>query len=96
MTGSGRLCNCNSGICIKSPLCDYDPFKNPFQSSSGVDLNPYERNEDFKNHNFGYKYIHNNQHNIFNNNKCKSYCIPLHLIIIILVIFIIVFLFIRK
>ena len=28
---------------------DYDPFKNPFQSSSGIDLNAYERNEGFKN-----------------------------------------------
>ena len=47
--GTGRLCNCNNDFCIKSPLCDYNPLLNRFDSSSGIDKNPYELKEQFKN-----------------------------------------------
>jgi hypothetical protein len=40
------MCNCSGG-CVKNALCDYSPEKNPYESSSGIDLNPFERFEAF-------------------------------------------------
>ncbi len=47
MTCGKRMCQCNSGLCVKNTLCDYSPEKNPYESSSGIDLNPFEKNEPF-------------------------------------------------
>jgi hypothetical protein len=47
--GTGRLCSCNNDFCLKSPLCDYNSLTNPYDSSSGIDKNPYELKEGFKN-----------------------------------------------
>ena len=46
--GTGRLCNCNNDFCLKSPLCDYNPLLKRFDSSSGIDKNPYELKEELK------------------------------------------------
>jgi len=48
MTNLGRISNCIGGMCVKNALFDNNPLKNPFDSSSGIDLNPYERNEGFE------------------------------------------------
>jgi hypothetical protein len=46
--GTGRLCSCNNDFCLKSPLCDYNTLLNPYDSSSGIDKNQFERKEDFR------------------------------------------------
>ena len=47
--GTGRLCRCNNDFCLKTAMCDYNPLSNPFESSSGIDKNPFEMKEDFSN-----------------------------------------------
>ena len=49
MNSSGRMCNRNDNFGLKSPLCDYNSFKTPLESSSGIDLNPFEKSEHFGN-----------------------------------------------
>jgi len=49
MLSSSRICECNSGLCVKNSLCNYDPKTDPYQSSSGIDMNEYERSEHFNN-----------------------------------------------
>ena len=48
--GNGsRLTNCalRSGLGIENSLCTYNPLTNSYQSSSGIDINQYEKNESF-------------------------------------------------
>jgi hypothetical protein len=44
-----RICNCTGGLCVKKSLCYYDPMSSSYDSSSGIDINPYEKNENFGN-----------------------------------------------
>jgi len=45
---NGRLCT-DSDFFFKSPICDYNPLFNPYDSSSGIDKNPFELKENFNN-----------------------------------------------
>lgn len=47
--GTGRLCGCNNDFCMKTSLCNYNPLLNPYDSSSGIDKNPFEMKESFLN-----------------------------------------------
>ena len=49
MLSSSRICECNSGLCVKNSLCDYNPQTDSYQSSSGIDMNEFERSENFDN-----------------------------------------------
>ena len=77
--GTGRLCGCNNDFCMKTALCDYNPLLNPYDSSSGIDKNPFEMKENYtnmyintqndynidkKNYKKNYKKKHNNKHYI--------------------------------
>ena len=44
-----RLTNCalRSGLGIENSLCIYNSSTNSYQSSSGIDINEYEKNESF-------------------------------------------------
>jgi len=75
MSKMGRICSCFSGLCVYNPLCDYSPLKRPFDSSSGIDINQYERTEHFNNINKA------------NKSDRRSIKISTLLIIIILIIF---------
>ena len=46
--GTGRMCNYND-FSLKSPICDYNSLLNPYESSSGIDKNPFELQENFNN-----------------------------------------------
>jgi len=46
--GNKKLCNYNE-FSLKSPFCDYNPRNNPYDSSSGIDINPFEFKENFNN-----------------------------------------------
>jgi len=46
--GNKKLCNYNE-FSLKSPFCDYKPLLNPYDSSSGIDRNPFEIKENFNN-----------------------------------------------
>jgi len=70
--GTGRLCGCNNDFCMKSSICEYNPLLNPFDSSSGIDKNPFEMKENYK-----------NLENINNNNNIKYIIIILIILIII-------------
>ena len=44
--GNKKICNYNE-FSLKSPFCDYNPRNNPYDSSSGIDINPFEFKENF-------------------------------------------------
>jgi len=81
--GTGRLCGCNNDFCMKSSMCDYNPLLNPYDSSSGIDKNPFEMKENYSN----LEII-----NINNSNNINKYII----VIILILILIIIYLFNRK
>lgn len=39
----GRLRECRGNLCVRNPLMENDPKTDPYESSSGIDQNPYER-----------------------------------------------------
>ncbi len=86
MLSSSRICECNSGLCVKNSLCNYDPKTDPYQSSSGIDMNEYERSENFGNINSCG--CQKKQHNKKDNTSS--------IIIILIIIFIIIFVFLKK
>ena len=95
MLSSSRICECNSGLCVKNSLCNYDPKTDPYQSSSGIDMNEYERSENFENF--------ENFENVKNSRKCgyrnkeqykKDNMVSL--IIILIIVSIIIFVFLKK
>lgn len=88
MLSSSRICECNSGLCVKNSLCNYDTKTNSYQSSSGIDINEYERDEHFGNVNNS-KYFYRNR----NPNRNRRNNFP---IIIILIISILLFVFFKK
>ena len=88
MLSSSRICECNSGLCVKNSLCDYNPKTDPYQSSSGIDMNEYERSESFenvRNCNCGYR----NRAQYKKDNMVS-------LIIILIIVSIIIFVFLKK
>jgi hypothetical protein len=89
MLSSSRICECNSGLCVKNSLCNYDPKTDPYQSSSGIDINDYERNEHFGNVGRYRNNINRNRNrNIYRYNKRSSnFAGILSLIIICIFIF---------
>ena len=48
-SGTGRLCGCNNDFCMKTAMCNYNPLLNPYNSSSGIDKNPFEMKETYTN-----------------------------------------------
>ena len=48
-SGTGRLCDCNNDFCMKTAMCNYNPLLNPYNSSSGIDKNPFEMKESYTN-----------------------------------------------
>jgi hypothetical protein len=86
MLSSSRICECNSGLCVKNSLCNYDPKTNPYQSSSGIDMNEYERSENFGNvRRCGYQ----NRKEYKKDNMAS-------VIIILIIISVIIFVFLKK
>ena len=86
MLSSSRICECNSGLCVKNSLCNYDPKTDPYQSSSGIDMNEYERSEHFNGtRRCGYKT--REQNNIDNTAS---------VIIILIIVSIFIFVFLKK
>jgi hypothetical protein len=71
--GTGRMCGCNNDFCIKSPLCDYNTLTNPYDSSSGIDKNQFEKRT--------YEYYDN----LIKSEKNNNYIIILIIIIIIII-----------
>lgn len=74
--GTGKICN-YSDFSLKSPICDYNSLLNPYESSSGIDKNPFELQENFitgKN-----RYTHS---------KNRLYYVFLFIVMILLVSFI--------
>ena len=86
MLSSPRICECNSGLCVKNSLCDYNPKTDPYQSSSGIDMNEYERSEHFGN---VCKCGYANKYQQRKDNEAS-------LIIILIIISIILFVFLKK
>jgi hypothetical protein len=41
--GEGRLRECRGNLCVRNPLMENDPKTDPYESSSGIDQNPFER-----------------------------------------------------
>jgi hypothetical protein len=80
------MCECNSGLCVKNSLCNYDSKTDPFQSSSGIDINEYE--------NFGNvddsRYVYRNR-NLYRNRHRRD-----NFVYIIILIFIFIFVFLKK
>lgn len=74
--GTGRICNHND-FSLKSPICDYNSFLNPYESSSGIDKNLFELRENFATGKNRYTYP-----------KSKLYYVFLFIIMILLVSFI--------
>jgi hypothetical protein len=86
MLSSSRICECNSGLCVKNSLCNYDPKTDPYQSSSGIDMNEYEKSENFTNvRRCGYKTREENK----KDNTAS-------VIIILIIVSIIIFVFLKK
>jgi hypothetical protein len=86
MLSSSRVCECNSGLCVKNSLCNYDPKTDPYQSSSGIDMNEYERSENFDNvRKCGYR-----TREQYKKDNMTS------LIIILIIVSIIIFVFLKK
>jgi hypothetical protein len=87
MLSSARICECNSGLCVKNSLCNYDPKTDPYQSSSGIDMNEYEKNEHFGN--IGrYRNNNNRTRNRYNyRNRNNNFTGIISLIIICIFIF---------
>lgn len=56
--GTGRICNYND-FSLKSPICHYNSLLNPYESSSGIDKNPFELQENFNNLKKRYKHSNN-------------------------------------
>ena len=75
--GTGRLCGCNNDFCMKTSLCDYKSLSNPYGSSSGIDKNPFELQENFA-----------TGKNRYNHPKNRLYYVFLFIIMILLVSFI--------
>ncbi len=86
MLSSSRICECNSGLCVKNSLCNYDPKTDPYQSSSGIDINEYERSENFVS--VGKCGCKNKEYNKKDN--------MMSVIIILIIISIIIFVFLKK
>lgn len=78
--GTGRLCNHND-FSLKSPICDYNLFVNRYESSSGIDKNPFELQENFNN----IKKRYNHKNNII-----------IYIIFFIVVILLVSFIFPKK
>lgn len=74
--GNGRLCNHND-FSLKSPICDYNLFLNGYESSSGIDKNPFELQENFA-----------TGKNRYNHTKNRLYYVFLFIVMILLVSFI--------
>jgi hypothetical protein len=89
MLSSSRICECNSGLCVKNSLCNYDPKTDPYQSSSGIDMNEYERSEHFENVKNSRKCGYRNREQYKKDNMVS-------LIIILIIISIIIFVFLKK
>ncbi len=86
MLSSSRICECNSGLCVKNSLCDYNPKTDPYQSSSGIDMNEYERSEHFNGaRRCGYQNIKE-----YKRDNIAS------VIIILIIISVIIFVFLKK
>ena len=81
-----KLSNCalRSGLGFENALCTYDPLTNSYQSSSGIDINQYEKNESF-----------NDVPKCKCNKNCKSYNIRGNIngIPMLLILFIIIIIF---
>lgn len=44
MANRNRITSCNNFGCMLNPFYVLDRLKDPYQSSSGIDINPYEFN----------------------------------------------------
>lgn len=70
--GTGRMCNYND-FSLKSPICYYNSLLNPYESSSGIDKNPFELKENFM-----------TGKNRYNHPKNKLYYVFLFIVVILL------------
>lgn len=61
-----RISSCTSDFgCYMNPFYSLDRLKDTFQSSSGIDLNPYEFNK--------YENFNNNEYENFNKNEYENF-----------------------